>query len=290
MTEKDKHLELKINENGIRNNKSSYNEDSFDSFYSAADVLENIKVEKFSTGSSSLDHILGGGIETGSITQFYGSPGSGKSQTCLTTCALLPQKYGSIYIDTEGKFRPERLKQIAEERGTEPNEVLKNIQIAKTDNSQEMESAIDQIVTFLKSNKLIKLLIVDSLINHLRVEYQGRSQLPSRQQKLNLLMSKLSKIAIEKKVAVVITNHVQTDPSYFSSFDNDLPVGGNIINFASTHIIRLKRMHVNTHAFLIKSSYLPCNQSHFIINEKGIDDGRIRRRTKYLCKKYFSNN
>ena len=85
-------------------------------------------------------------------------------------------------------------------------------------------------------------------------------------------MSKLCKIAIEKKVAVIITNHIQTNPSYFSSFHNEVPLGGNIINFASTHIIRLKRMPVNTRALLIKSSYLPFNESHFIISEKGIED------------------
>ena len=267
MTDKYKSLELRKNENSTGNKRNRLND-----FKTAEDILENSSIEQFSTGSSSLDDILGGGIQTESITQFYGSPGSGKSQICLTTCALLPEKYSSIYIDTEGKFRPERLKQIEEERGLESNDVLKNIQIAKTDNGQKMERAIDQIVTFFNSDKLIKLLIVDSLINHLRVEYQGRSQLPARQQKLNLLMSKLCKIAIEKKIAVVITNHVQTDPSYFSSFNNDVPVGGNIINFASTHIIRLKRMHTKTCAFLVKSSYLPYNESHFIINEKGIDD------------------
>ena len=115
-------------------------------------------------------------------------------------------------------------------------------------------------------------MIIDSLINHLRVEYRGRSQLPSRQQKLSLLISKLHKIAIEKKIAVVLTNHIQTDPSYFSSFHNEVPVGGNIINYTSTHIVRLKKMRVNTHAFLIKSNYLPYNESHFIITKKGIEN------------------
>ena len=97
MTDKDKSLELKIDKNDIRDNKSSYSEDRFTGFYPATEILENTKIEKFSTGSSSLDYILGGGIETGSITQFYGSPGSGKSQICLTTCALLQKKYSSIY-------------------------------------------------------------------------------------------------------------------------------------------------------------------------------------------------
>ncbi|MGI0051694.1 MAG: hypothetical protein ACRD8K_08155 [Nitrososphaeraceae archaeon] len=67
-------------------------------------------IEKFSTGSTYLDNILGGGIETESITQFYGAPDSGKSQIYFTTCALLPIQFKSIYVDTEGKLRIERIK------------------------------------------------------------------------------------------------------------------------------------------------------------------------------------
>ena len=107
MTDKDKSSKLKIFENttNIQNNN----------FLSASDSLQHNDIEKFTTGSTYLDTILGGGIETGSITLFYGGPGLGKSQIYLTTCSLLPQKYSSMYIDTEGKLRPERLKQILEE-------------------------------------------------------------------------------------------------------------------------------------------------------------------------------
>ena len=53
-------------------------------------------------------------LEQFCMTQLYGPPGSGKSQICFTTCVLLPIKYNSIYVDTEGKLRIERIKQIAE--------------------------------------------------------------------------------------------------------------------------------------------------------------------------------
>ena len=237
MTNKDKSIKLKIYEN----DNIIYSKNKLIRFSSASDVLENTNLEKFSTGSSQLDEILGGGIETGSITQFYGAPGSGKSQICLTACALLPQKYNSIYIDTEHKLRPERIAQILEKRGLESSKVLNNIIIAKPINTQEMERAIDKICTFFDSNKSLKLVVVDSIINLLRVEYQGKSQLPLRQQKLNLFMSKLQNISTEKKVAVIITNHIQTNPSSFSSFYNEIPTGGNIIKYCSTHIVRLKK-------------------------------------------------
>lgn len=49
------------------------------------------------TGSGALDKILGGGIETGSITEIFGGCGSGKTQLCHTlavNCQLLPSLHG----------------------------------------------------------------------------------------------------------------------------------------------------------------------------------------------------
>ena len=116
-------------------------------------------------------------------------------------------------------------------------------------------------------------MIVDSLINHYRVEYQGRSKLTERQQKINLLMSKLQKLANQYNLAVVITNHIQTDTNCSSFIFNKIPVGGNILNFASTHVVRLKKIREDTHALLVKSNYLPNNGAYFFITERGIENG-----------------
>jgi RecA/RadA recombinase len=122
MPNKGKSIKLKIDEN----DHLLYSKNEFDGFLSAAHLREdNNKIEKFSTGSSSLDNILAEGIETNSITYFYGGPDSGKSQICLTLCALLSKQYNSIYIDTECKFRPETIEQILKERTLELNKALK---------------------------------------------------------------------------------------------------------------------------------------------------------------------
>ena len=90
MTNKDKSIKLKIDEN---DNNNIFKINEFNGFLSAAHLLkDNNNIEKFSTGSSYLDNILGGGIETGSITQFYGGPGSGKSQICFTLCVIITNK------------------------------------------------------------------------------------------------------------------------------------------------------------------------------------------------------
>jgi DNA repair protein RAD51 len=72
-------------------------------------------------GSSDLDQLLGGGIETGSITEIFGEFRTGKTQLCHTLCVTsqMPIDQGGaegrvIYVDTEGTFRPQKLVAIAE--------------------------------------------------------------------------------------------------------------------------------------------------------------------------------
>src|SRR6478735_6137096 len=86
------------------------------------------------TGSKELDKILGGGIETGSITELFGEFRTGKSQLCHTlavTCQLPFDMGGGegkcLYIDTEGTFRPVRLLAVAQRYGLVGEEVLDNV-------------------------------------------------------------------------------------------------------------------------------------------------------------------
>lgn len=74
------------------------------------------EIIQLTSGSRELDKLLGGGIETGSITEVFGEFRTGKTQLCHTlavTCQLPVSQGGGegkcLYIDTEGTFRPERL-------------------------------------------------------------------------------------------------------------------------------------------------------------------------------------
>ena len=91
-------------------------------FKSADLVWEKRKeMKKLTTGSSNLDDLLGGGIETGALTELYGEYRTGKTQLAHQLCVnvQLPYEEGglngsALYIDTEGTFRPERIIQISE--------------------------------------------------------------------------------------------------------------------------------------------------------------------------------
>ncbi len=112
-------------------------------FTSATIKLEMAKdIIMISTGSTELDNLLGGGIETGSITEIFGEFRTGKTQFCHTlmvTCQRPLDQGGAegraLYIDTEGTFRPQKLVAIAERFQMNSEEVLDNIICARAHNS-----------------------------------------------------------------------------------------------------------------------------------------------------------
>ena len=243
-----------------------------DDIFIAASELINQKGERFTTGSKNLDALLGGGgIETGAITQFYGPPGSGKTQVCYTLCAHSTSEHKAIYIDTEGTFRPERIESIARARGLDTTKILKNIQVARPLDSAQQESYIEADCSAInKPNSNIKLLIVDSMTAHYRVDYMGRSKLPEKQQRLNKYMHMLLRIAQTNKVAVVVTNQMQSNPDNVI-FEKSMPVGGQVMLYASIHVIHLKRLKLNNHqAELVISPCYPRKVTDFMIDQRGV--------------------
>lgn len=132
------------------------------------------------------------------------------------------------------------------------------------------------ICNLLYEDKSIPLVIIDSVMAHYRLEYSGRSMLPERQHRLNIFMSTLSKIARIYKVAVVITNQVQSNPSGSSYFSREeISSGGNILNHVSTHRIQLRKTGFGyVYATIIKSPYHSSSaiDVSFIIKDKGVYD------------------
>jgi len=202
----------------------------------------------FSTGSSDLDDLLKGGFETGSITELYGEFRTGKSALCHTACVTcqLPTSQGgaegkAIYIDTEGCFRPERIKDIAIRFNMNPDEVLDNIAFAQAFNTEHQMQLLAEASAMMAETRH-SLIVVDSATALFRTDFSGRGELAERQQMLGQFMRQLQRLANEYGVAVVITNQVVASPdSAMFSGDGLKPIGGNIIAHASTTRIRLKK-------------------------------------------------
>ena len=217
-------------------------------FETAYDVLERRRdVGHISVGSEGFNDLIGGGIETQSITEVFGEFGSGKSQIShelAVTVQLPPEKGGldgeCVFIDTENTFRPERIEQIANGFELDIDEVLQKIHVARAFNSSHQILMAEKINELIQQGNNIKLVIVDSLMAHFRAEYVGRESLAVRQQKLNQHLHALQQIANTYNVAVFITNQVQAKPdSFFGSPTK--AIGGHVLGHASTYRIWLKK-------------------------------------------------
>ncbi len=232
------------------------------------------------TGSKQLDQLLGGrGIESRAITEAYGAFGSGKTQLGLTLAVntQLPLEKGgaegkTVFIDTEGTFRPSRIKQIAAGIGANPEQVLKNILVARAFNSDHQVLLVDKISEMIKQGEPIKLVIIDSLTAHFRAEFSGRGQLADRQQRLNKYLHTLIKLAEQHNLAVYVTNQVMSNPAQMFG-DPTTAIGGNIVGHASTYRMYLRRGKAGSRvAKLIDSPNLPDTECIFFVTEQGVRD------------------
>lgn len=143
---------------------------------------------QISTGSSDLNALLGGGIETTCITEVFGEFRTGKSQLShtLAVTTQLPTEQGGangkvLVIDTEGAFRPERLAPIAERYGLDPDAVLDNVTYVRAYTSEHQMELLKDAAALLVDD-CYKTLIIDSATSLFRVDYTGRGELAARQQ------------------------------------------------------------------------------------------------------------
>ncbi len=249
-------------------------------FETGATVLERRQeIGKLSWQIEEVDDLLGGGIETQSITEVYGEFGSGKSQVThqMAVNVQLSKENGGleggcIFVDSEDTFRPERIDDMVrglddeilademerrEIEGTPSDEeameelvaaFLDQIHVAKAFNSNHQillaEKAKELAGEHEESEWPIRIVCVDSLTAHFRAEYVGRGELADRQQKLNKHLHDLMRIGDLFNTAILVTNQVASNPdSYFG--DPTQAIGGNILGHASTFRMYLRKSKGN---------------------------------------------
>ncbi len=196
-------------------------------------TLSNIKKESKLPVGCSIDMVLGGGIEKGCITQFYGPPGSGKTNIALkmlVQCAKNGNK--AVLIDTEGGLSIERVKQIS---GDDFEKLAGNIIVMEPTTFKEQNEALQKIETSLKSEANIDLIVLDSAVALYRLKDGGQTEI---NRELGKQMGLLSRLARKYGIAVIITNHIY---SIFDEEDAIEPVGGTILKYWSKIIVELEK-------------------------------------------------
>ncbi len=248
-------------------------------FQTGSDKLEERKsMAKISLSSENFNDLLDGGVETQSITEFYGEFGSAKTQCALQLAVncQLPEEDGGldkgvVFIDTEDTFIPERVEQMAEGAGLDPEEVLDNIFVARAYNSDHQILLAEKAQDIIKKND-IGLIVVDSLTAQFRSDYVGRGQLAERQQKLNKHMHTLQRLANTFNTAVVVTNQVMSNPGQLFG-DPTSAIGGHIVGHASAFRIYLRKSKKDKRiARLVDCPYLPEGEAVFRVTENGLED------------------
>lgn len=237
---------------------------------------------RLTTGSKELDKMLGGGIETSSITELFGEARCGKSQLCHTLCITcqLPFDQGgaegmALYIDTENTFRPERLRSVAERYGLDPDDILDNVAVARAHNTDHQQQLLVQAAAMMAENRFA-LIVVDSVTALYRTDFTGRGELADRQQKLAKFLRSLQNLAEEHSCAVVVTNQVVANPdAAMFAGDGKKPIGGHIMAHSSqTRLSFRKGKGEQRICKVYDSPCLPEGEATFGIYQDGVADVR----------------
>ena len=233
-------------------------------FVNAEKFEENRKVRKITTGVPSFDKMMGGGIESGAITMFYGKNSVGKSQIAmlLAVTAQLQNPKGVIYIDSEGCFRSSRVESFAKTFGVK--NPTKNIMVARAKNFEH------QVLLLEKAEEMIATgdygtIIIDSISSHIRAEYIGRGTLAERQQILNKHIHHLLKIADCLNCVCIITNQIMSNPGIVYG-NSEQSVGGNVLHHTATNIVYIRIGKAGSRvATIVDSPDLPSTKCGYLI-------------------------
>ena len=115
---------------------------------------------RISIGSFDLNKWLYGGYEEDVITMLAGPPGSGKSNFCiLVACSQARKGKKVLFVDTEGGFSVDRVKQIV---GDNYKNILENILLVELTNFGEQKEFFEKVSNKIKKDN-IGLIVIDGM-------------------------------------------------------------------------------------------------------------------------------
>jgi len=234
------------------------------------------KTKKISTGSFDLNKWLFGGYETDIITMIAGPPGSGKTNFCiLAACSQAKKQKKVIFMDTEGGFSVDRVKQIV---GEDYEEILENFFLLEPTNFEEQRKSFLQLLNKIKKEH-VGLIVIDGMATLYRLEL-GEIRLDENKvrelnSKVAWQMRFLSEISRKQGIPIIITNQVYSDFLSEKDLKNGIKrevnlVGGDLFKYWSKCIIELQNERGKRNAKLLKHRSLPEKDLSFVIRNEGI--------------------
>ena len=212
------------------------------------------------TGLAKLDEILGGGLQSGTITDIFGPSGTGKTQLTLQIMLnSISEDNPIFYQDTTGNFRPERLLEMAKPKGIDLK-FLDKINVGRITNVTEQQNSLTKIA---ESN--FSLIVIDNVTDLFSFEYPKEEQILEKTTQFSKYVRRLSQIASERKIPVVVTNMMRKiDDSEQENMESIISI--------YTHIkIKLARKQTNYEGQVFLNP-MKRNQFYYAITKQGLVD------------------
>jgi len=231
------------------------------------------KVNVLSSGLTNLDNLMNSRFHSTKFYVIFGAYSTGKTQLCHQLCVESFKKFSSsIFIDTENTFRPERIIQIAEAQKLNPKKVLKSILVTKVLSNSMLLLNLQNVENLIKINKY-KVLLIDSLNNHYRVE-QSNKEVSYFKAKLNFMkiLKNLNDLTNNYNLITVAT--AQVTPNLIIDTEiGENPVGVQYMNhfFSEFLYLTLQEESIGK-VHIINSLSLPEKKILFEIKSEGVKD------------------
>ncbi|MGI5964741.1 MAG: DNA repair and recombination protein RadB [Candidatus Methanomethylophilaceae archaeon] len=212
-------------------------------------------------GCRAFDELLGGGIESGSLTLFYGEAGTGKTNICLQMARNVIREGKKVaFIDTEG-ISYDRVSQVFD--GEDP---LKDLLVFQVHSFEEQSDRISKAVRLAEARGAIGLIVVDSLTSYYRLIHDD----PISRNDFIRQTEMLTGTARKYDVPVIVTSQV-----YSNVFSGGIEfLGGHTLRHNAKTIMRLEpRGNGVRTAVIVKHRSLPEGRgASYRISDKGITD------------------
>ena len=231
---------------------------------------------KISAGSYDLNKWLYGGYERDIITMIAGPPGSGKTNFCILAASSQARKGNKVlFIDTEGGFSVDRVKQIS---GEDYEDILKNILLLGPTSFEEQKKVLLSLPNKIKKEH-VNLIFIDGMAMLYRLELGDARKDDSLVKQVNREVAKqlrvLAEISRKQNIPIIITNQVYhsflSDEEIRKGVKKEMSlVGGDLFKYWSKCIIELKNENGKKKAILLKHRSLPRKELNFEIKNKGV--------------------
>lgn len=246
-------------------------------FQTAFDYFqETEKFDQIKFDVESLDRLTGGGIDVGSVTEFFGDAGSGKTQLCLQlalNCAVHLNGL-TLYVSTDKMFPANRLAAMAKARQIDQT-VLDTVYVWEFREVAKLKHFMaNDLQKALRELPNVRLVIIDSIAGVFRYE----SNYIERARDMRETMQELNRLSKTYNFAIVCSNHITSVPGMFT--DEVASLGPSWASLVTTKLkVERTTKLLDTEGpgttsmrtlELIFSPRLPAGRESFAIDESGV--------------------